>query len=361
MNAQAGEKPAVLVTGISGLIGTRIIEAFSADYRLVGLDVKPVQTQTGEVDWVKCDLTDDASTKEALTTVRGKYGDRLASVIHLAAYYDFSGEPSPLYQTLTVDGTRRLLRELQTFQTEQFMFASSLLVMKPTDEKDVITESSPTEAAWDYPRSKLEAEKAIEETRGAIPCVILRIAGVYDEDCHSIPIAQQIRRIYEKQFESYFFPGNPQHGQPFVHLNDLIDALRKTVERRHSLGPWELLLIAEPDVGSYGELQERLGALIHGEEWPTIRIPKTVAKVGAWAKEKLAGGEETFIKPWMVDMADAHYPVAVDHARETLGWEPRHRLRDTLEEMIRRLRRDPRQWYRTNKLPLPDDGGHEAG
>jgi nucleoside-diphosphate-sugar epimerase len=82
--------------------------------------------------------------------------------------------------------------------------------------------------------------------------------------------------------------------------------------------------------------------------------------VGAWAKEKLAGGEETFIKPWMVDMADAHYPVAVDHARETLGWQPRHRLRDTLEEMIRRLRRDPRQWYGTNKLPLPDDGGHKA-
>jgi nucleoside-diphosphate-sugar epimerase len=284
----------------------------------------------------------------------------LASVIHLAAYYDFSGEPSPLYQTLTVEGTRRLLKELQKFQTEQFIFSSSLLVMKSVGEGEIITESSPTEAEWDYPGSKLEAEKAIEEERGAIPSVILRIAGVYDEDCHSIPIAQHIRRIYEKQFESYFFPGDPQHGQPFVHLDDLIDCLRKLVERRHTLDQRELLLIAEPEVVSYGELQERLGELIHGEEWPTIRIPKTVAKAGAWAKEKLTGDEETFIKPWMVDMADAHYPVAIEQARQRLDWAPRHRLRDTLEEMIRRLKRDPRQWYLTNKLPLPEDGGGDT-
>lgn len=92
MEAHAREKPVVLVTGISGLIGTRIIEAFSADYHIVGLDVKPVQTHMGEVDWIECDLTDDASPRDALTAVREKrQGDRLASVIHLAAYYDFSG------------------------------------------------------------------------------------------------------------------------------------------------------------------------------------------------------------------------------------------------------------------------------
>src|ERR687891_116299 len=225
MAVNTREKPVLLVTGLSGLIGSRIIDAFSGTYQIVGLDVKIPERHTAEVDWITCDLTDERSTRQALTMVREKHGNRLASVIHLAAYYDFSGEPSPLYQTLTVEGTRRLLRELQKFQAEQFVFSSSLLVMKPVAEGEIITESSATEAEWDYPRSKLEAEKAIDEARGAIPCMILRIAGVYDEDCHSLPIAQQIRRIYEKQFESYFFPGDPQHGQPFVHLDDLIDAL----------------------------------------------------------------------------------------------------------------------------------------
>ena len=44
-------------------------------------------------------------------TVRERFGTRIASVIHLAAYYDFSGEPSEKYETITVQGTERLLRE----------------------------------------------------------------------------------------------------------------------------------------------------------------------------------------------------------------------------------------------------------
>jgi nucleoside-diphosphate-sugar epimerase len=50
MDLQTSEKPVILVTGISGLIGSRIIDAFSANYGIVGLDVKPVETQTAEVE-----------------------------------------------------------------------------------------------------------------------------------------------------------------------------------------------------------------------------------------------------------------------------------------------------------------------
>ena len=355
MSATSTERPLVLVTGGGGLIGSRIIEELSSDYRVIGFDIAQPPNSTSAEEWIECDLTDDDSVLTALSAVRGKYGQRLASVIHLAAYYDFSGEPSPLYRTLTVEGTRRLLQRLQEFQVEQFVFSSTLLVMKPADEDELLTEKSNTQAEWDYPRSKLRAERVIREERGAFPAVILRIAGAYDENCHSVPIAQQISRIYEKQLESYFFPGKKTHGQAFIHLDDLIDCFRKTVDRRQTLQSQEVLLIAEPDVMSYAELQEQIGELIHGHEWPTVRIPKVVAKVGAWAQEKLAGKEETFIKPWMVDLADQHYPVAISRAREELQWNPRHRLRDTLPEMIRCLQENPRQWYETNKLPFPDD------
>jgi nucleoside-diphosphate-sugar epimerase len=288
--------------------------------------------------------------------VESQHGREIASVAHLAAYYDFSGEPSPLYDELTVEGTRRLLRGLQDFRVEQFIFSSSLLVMEPAEEGEKVTETSPVEGTWDYPRSKIEAEQVIRDTRGSIPAVILRLAGVYDEDCHSVPISQQIGRIHQKQFESYFFPGDADHGQAFVHLDDLVDAFVKTIERRGQLGDFEVLLIAEPDVMSYEELQDRIGELLHGREWPTIRIPKAVAKAGAWVKDKLASEDEpTFIKPWMVDLADQHYPVAIDRARGKLGWEPRRRLRSTIDEMVSRLKADPQRWYRENNLPPPDE------
>jgi nucleoside-diphosphate-sugar epimerase len=358
IESQAHGKSIVLVTGSTGLIGSKIIEAFASDYRVVGLDVKRPKEQVAGAEWIECDVTQDESVLRSLATVRERYSDSLTSVIHLAAYYDFSGEPSPLYRTLTVEGTRRLLRALQQFKVEQFVFSSTLLVMKPVEEDEVITEGSGIESeeeTWDYPRSKIEAERVIREECGAIPTVILRIAGVYDHNCHSIPIAQQVSRIYEKKLESYFFPGDAGHGQPFVHMNDLVDCFRKVVDLRREVDPHELFLIAEPDVMSYADLQDQIGELIHGQEWPTIRVPKVVAKAGAWVQEKMPGEEETFIKPWMIDLADAHYPVEIARARQILGWEPQHLLRNTLSRMIGDLKTDPRRWYQKNKLTWPED------
>lgn len=363
MDRKENSRPVLLITGSSGLIGTRLAKAFEAEFRIVGLDVKPPETKGSGANFISCDLTKEQSVTDAMAEVRRRYGERLASVIHLAAYYDFSGEPSPLYRKLTVEGTSRLLRGLQAFSVEQFVFSSSLLVMEPADEEAEITESSPTEAQWDYPKSKLQAERVIERERGSVPAVVLRIAGVYDEDCHSIPIAQQITRIYEKDLESFFFPGDADHGQPFVHLEDLIECFRRVISLRGDLGTYELFLIAEPDIVSYAEMQDRLGRLLHGREWPTIRIPKTVAKAGAWVREQMAEEEEkTFIKPWMVDLADDHYPVVIDHARERLDWRPTHRLRETLKEMVERLKRDPQKWYATNNLkPPPGESAEGKG
>lgn len=44
----------------------------------------------------------------------------------MAAYYDFSGEPSAKYEEVTVCGTERLLRALRPFEVEQFIFKGEL-------------------------------------------------------------------------------------------------------------------------------------------------------------------------------------------------------------------------------------------
>jgi nucleoside-diphosphate-sugar epimerase len=345
-------KPLIVVTGGSGLIGTRVIEDLSHDHRVVGLDVHQPERMPETAHFIACDLTDDDSVERTLDQVARDRGTRIASVIHLAAYYDFAGEPSPLYKELTVEGTRRLLRGLQRrFTVEQFVFSSTLLVMKSAEPGEVITEFSPVEAEWDYPRSKVEAEEVIRQEHGAIPAVILRLAGAYDELGHSPPITQQIYRIYERKLESHFYPGHQDRGQPFVHLDDVVSALRKTIEHRAMLGDYEVFLIAEPDVATYGHLQDKLGGLIHGaEEWTTLRMPAPLAKAGAWIKDKLSS-EDAFIKPWMIDLADAHYPVSCAKARAVLGWQPRHRLETTLVDMVQHLRKDPEGFYQENQLP----------
>jgi nucleoside-diphosphate-sugar epimerase len=348
------EKEIVLITGSSGLIGTAMARRLAPTFEVVGLDTTPPKQVGPMREHVHVDLTKDDSVQTALRYVRTAYGERIASFIHLAAYYDFSGEPSPLYEKVTVGGTQRLLRELKNLDVQQLVFSSSMLVHAPCEKGQRITEDSPFLPKWDYPQSKVDTEKLILEQRGNIPVVILRIAGVYDDRCHSIPIAHQIQRILERRLISHVFPGETAHGQAFLHLEDVIESFTLVVQRRATL-PTELtLLIGEPETLSYEELQQELGRLIHGEEWETKRIPKPLAKTGAWLQDQVPAGEEPFIKPWMIDLADDHYELDITRARTVLGWEPRRSLRATLPKMVQALKADPLGWYRENKLEAPD-------
>jgi nucleoside-diphosphate-sugar epimerase len=351
----------VLVTGSSGYIGSAVVQRLSRQYRVVGLDREGLSPPEGATEAVDVDLGSDESVERALRHVQDKHGDRLASLVHLAAYYSFSGEPSPLYEEITVRGTERLLkRAKQFFALEQFIFSSTMLVHAPCEPGERITEDSPLEPKWDYPQSKVETEKRIRSLHGVTPYVLLRIAGVYDDTGHSIPLANQMQRIYERWLTSRVYPGDTSGGQAFLHREDLVDALERLVERRLQLPSELTLLLGEPETLSYDELQREFGRLIHGEEWQTRRIPKAAAKAGAWLQDQTPLVEDPFIKPWMIDLADDHYALDITRARTVLGWEPKHALRESLPNMVAALKADPARWYKENKLTPPSEVKEQA-
>ena len=287
----------LIVTGSSGLIGSAFIDHVGPHYLEIGLDREGPPHPPPETEVViSCDVASDDSVRETFAEVRRLGRHRIASVVHLAAYYDFSGEPSPLYEKVTVQGTRRLLHALQEFEVEQFIFVSTMLVHRPCEPGERIDENWPLDPKWDYPKSKARTEEIIQAERGTIPVVLMRAAGVYDDLCRSIPIAHQIQRIYEKQLTARVFPGDDRRGQAFLHLDDLVDALVRTIERRTRLPTATTLLIGEPKTMSYDALQRTISRLLHGEEWKTREIPKPVAKAGAAMQDALPG-VDSFIKP----------------------------------------------------------------
>jgi len=350
-NTMDSRREVIIITGANGLIGSEVVRHLGEHFAVVGFDKEGPPPPVAEC--VCIDVTSDERVKRGFERFRYGYGDRIASVIHLAAYYDFSGEPSPKYEEVTIRGTERLLRHLQEFHVEQFVFSSTMLVHAPTEPGRPINEDWPLEPKWDYPNSKVNTEHIIREQHGQIPIVLLRIAGVYDDRCHSIPLAQQIQRIYERQLVSRVFPGDTSHGQAFIHLADLVDAVARVVERRKTFQTEVTLLLGEPETLSYEELQRQFGRLIHGEEWQTKEIPKALAKAGAWLENHIPFEEEQFIKPWMIDLADDHYELDISRARTLLGWEPKHSLKDTLPKMVAALTADPVRWYHENKLKPP--------
>ncbi|NEN23811.1 NAD(P)-dependent oxidoreductase [Cryomorpha ignava] len=337
----------VIVTGSSGMIGSTLIHKLAEKYHVVGFDQDGYPFPPVEAECVCVDLTSDDRMDFAFKRIRYAYGNKIASVVHLAAYYDFLGEPSDLYDKVTVKGTERMLKYLQDFEVEQFIFSSSMLVYKPSSPGVLITEASPLEPKWDYPKSKVTTEKVMHEKRGEIPIMLMRIAGVYSEEGSSIPITNQVQRIYEKQISARLYPANTAHGSTYVHRDDVINAIALAIEKRNDVPKEVILNIGDDETLTYQELQDIISTEINGKKSNIIHIPKWFAKAGAFM-QNLFG--KTFIKPWMIDLANDHFEMDSSKAKKLLGWQPKHGLRDTLPKMIEKLKANPEKFYKDNKL-----------
>ena len=353
------EKPIVLITGAAGNIGTSLAQLLDGEYRIVGLD-RP----GSEADFplIQADLSKDESVEQGMAEFRERFGDHVASVVHLAAFFDFTGEENPLYEQINVEGTRRLLTALQPFEVEQLVYSGTMLVHAPGRPGETIDEDQPLEPKWAYPESKAAAEEVIRAEHGDVPYVLLHLAGLYDDETAVPTLAHQIARIYESDFQSHFYPGSTSAGQAMVHRDDMLDAFKRTIDRRKEIASGTVILIGEEEAPGYDALQDEIGYLIHGsEDWPTLRFPKPAAAAGAWVQEKLEPvvpdaldqGEEPFVKPFMVAMADDHYELDISRAKKLLGWEPKHRIKDTLPKIVAALKRDPKAWYEKNGLTAP--------
>ncbi|MFZ5670443.1 MAG: vitamin K epoxide reductase family protein [Pseudomonadota bacterium] len=358
--AGKASKPIVLITGAGGNLGATLAAALSDAYRVVGFDLKG-----GEAGFplIAADLTSDESTRDAFAAFARRFGRRIASVVHLAAYFDFTGEEHPLYERLNVEGTRRLLEALKGFEVEQLAYASTILVQAPVRPGERLDERGPVGPKWAYPRSKAAAEAVIRAGRGTTPCVILRLAGVYDETVQVPTLARQIARIYERDPQGRLYSGDLETGQSMLHRDDMVDAFRRAIDRRARLPKATTLLVGEPDAMGYGDLQDALGRLIHGEaDWATLEVPADLAAAGAWAQAALEPlvpdaidrGEKPFVRPFMTLMAGDHYALDVSQAKRRLAWAPTHRLADELPAIVARLKADPVGWYRANGIPAPD-------
>ncbi len=359
MSATA-QKPIVLITGAGGAIGSTLAEALGDAYRVIGLD-----RDCGDagIPCFEADLGSQDSVDLALLKLKQAYGRQIASVVHLAAYFDFTGEENPLYDKVNVEGTRHLLRGLQAFEVGQLVYSSTMLVHRAGAPGERIDESSPLAPSWPYPQSKAAAEAAIREERGAIPTVILRLAGLYD-GMNAVPtLAHQIARIYERDIKSHLYAGDPLAGQAFIHAEDMMAAFRAAIDRRDDLPADSLFLVGEAEAVGYQRLQREIGRLVHGKaDWQTLEVPRPLAKAGAWLEEKsepvvpddFDKGEKPFIRSFMIDMAADHYALNIDRARHQLEWEPRHAILDDLPDLIDALKRDPVAWYRANGITMPD-------
>src|SRR5690625_3811406 len=119
---QASAKPFVLITGAAGDIGSTLTRALRDRYQIIALDRS--HSDTADFSYT-FDLTKRESVQLALREVSDAHGHALAAVVHLAAYFDFTGEHSPLYDSVNIEGTRHLLEALEPLDRKSTRLNSS--------------------------------------------------------------------------------------------------------------------------------------------------------------------------------------------------------------------------------------------
>ncbi|WP_339617856.1 vitamin K epoxide reductase family protein [uncultured Gilvimarinus sp.] len=352
-------KPTVIITGCAGNLGSSLVATLKQGYTVIGLDQdeSPLADASFQVD-----LTSADSVQLALERFAREYGHEVAAVIHLAAYFDFSGEKSPLYDAVNVQGTKHLLQALKDFTVERFVYSGTMLVHKPGVPGQKITEQTPIAPGWAYPESKAETETVIAE-HASMPYSLLHLAGLYDEQTAVPTLSHQIARIYEDSLKSHVYAGNVGAGQAFIHRDDLMALFAQVIEKRNDLPREHVLLAGEEHTVSYEALQNHIGALLHGEDsWYTRSVPEGIAKAGAWLEARsepvvpddFDKGEKPFIRAFMIDMASDHYELDCTKARQELDWQAQKNVYDELEVLVKNLKANPLEWYKANGITPPD-------
>jgi nucleoside-diphosphate-sugar epimerase len=171
-------KPTIVVTGVSGNLGQRLIPQL-VDYKVVGVDITPPAHSTvGR--FVPLDLGSEASTRELLLLLREV---QPASVVHLAFVIDpqRSGilDIDRMWQ-INVAGTARVMEAITeanrntTNAIRQFIFLSSVSAYG-SDLPSPVSEDQPLNAhTLPYALHKKESDLVVQQRAPA-----LRSCGVF--------------------------------------------------------------------------------------------------------------------------------------------------------------------------------------
>ena len=102
----------LVLTGASGFVGRHLLEDLKNDYRIFAI-ARRSQHDCGapmhpNIAWMRVDIGDREALARTFREIASAGGAE--TLIHLAAYYDFTGEDHPEYRRTNVEGTRMGVR-----------------------------------------------------------------------------------------------------------------------------------------------------------------------------------------------------------------------------------------------------------
>lgn len=350
--------PSIVVTGASGFVGRHVIEQLREDYRIFGV-ARRSQRRAGiaehpNVSWHEADIAERAQLEAVFRTIAEAGGADY--VVHLAAYYDFTGLPHPEYMRTNVSGLRNVLDLCTTLPLRRFVFASSLAACRFPSDGRTLTESSPPDGEHIYAQSKRLGEQMLNEYQQAFPTVTVRLAALFSDWCEYPPLFVLLNSWFSRLWNADVVAGRGLTAIPYLHVYDVTTFLRRVLESGHELTPGEVLIASGDGAVSHRELFGTATLAYEGKRRNPRYVPKTVCRAGVWGLDALGRitGQRPFERPWMAQYIDQEMLVDSSMTRRLLNWSPRPRLGllRRVPFLVEHLKTDPPEWNARNQAAM---------
>jgi len=350
----------VVITGAAGFLGSAITKDLATDHSVVAIDRREpgqaLRDATPGVDWHRLDIAEHESLRTALRAARRRLR-RIDVLIHLAAYYHFDPDWREEYRRTNVDGTSHVVDVAIENGVRRLIFASSMVAMRPAPEGAMLTERSPTAEILPYGKSKAIGERIVRRAAGRLPSITLRIGGVFSDWCELPPLYSLIEMWTGRSPLSRVVAGAGNSGIPYLHRDDLLQLVRRCIERHEDLASHEVFLASQHGTVRHRELFE----IIRGGDVRPIFVSRSAARFGLALKMALGRvtGRMPLERPWMLEFVDRPWVADTTTTREKLGWDCDSRLdvRERLPLLLEHFSRDRPTWHARKAARFVDNTG----
>ena len=299
----------ILVTGSSGFIGRYLVETLRKKKHTI------IEFSRDEGD----DITSSESVAKKMKNVE--------VVIHLAAELDEAKGWEKLH-AVNVQGTHNVLEAAEKAKVEQFIFISSVGVYGHTVQRR--DETSELEPETLYEKSKLEAEKAVQEFQEVFPVTVIRPALVLGPT----PYWAQVFKLVRKGFPLI---GKGKNAWQMVYVKDLVEFILHCVGNEDAFN--ETFVCAEKEAHTLREIINMV-AEIQGKKH-VRSVPASIGTIASYfflAHGKITG-KKPLLSPAHVKRLSKHREYSIEKA-EKLGWKPAYSTKAALEETYSELQKN---------------------
>ncbi len=321
----------IFLTGATGFLGGRLAEKLRAENFAVKALVRPGNEDAFPeelgLELVEGDLRDESSVYDGMEGCEG--------VVHAAALVSSWEKDLGLFQSVNVEGTRKLFEISQRRHVKLVIYTSSFMALGPSNGRAVSESHKPEQRHFhnEYERSKTEAlEIARSFQTQDLPLIILLPGMIYGPG--AVTAGNYVVRMILDYLKGAL-PGMPGDGKSvwsYSYIDDVVDGHLHAIRRGR---PGEDYILG----GDNRSMADFFRALseVSGSKPLARKVPLGVLKGYAWVQDvmadffgrrpKLTAGEiEIFKHDWAYNSEKAirrlgYSPLPLEEGlKRTLEW-----------------------------------------